>query len=164
MSDELLEGQDMAGQAELDLFDQLRQVAGDGEKLEDPRCGRFDDVTLAEATLDFDKESKPFITLTWVGESLVRKDDLQPFMMAHRLNLPNPEAPAFMKAQYIQTLKALGVIPQKFEGTLPCHTPEAAEMLLRLVIDKAVGKQHNIDIKMNSSAFVNTTVRFKKKS
>ena len=142
-----------------ELISDLLATTVDGEELRDPRCGKYDEAVLVDAVLVQTNDNYR-VDLKW-GGTLVDGTG-NPFDMSDRLFFPVEDTNVFVKNRFMQKLKVLGVVPQKYDKMLYANDPVNAPKVLRL-IKRKLGSTFPITIKQDDRGFVNVDVRHPKK-
>lgn len=139
------------------LFESLLKQATVGEKVEDPRTGKFESAVLIEAKAVLAENKR--VDVAW-GD--LTDTEGSPFLHTDRIFIPEEDSQAFAKIRFMQKLKALGVAPDNYKEMLYFDSDEAV-MALAETITSLSGSQFPITISMDARGFYNTTVRRRKK-
>lgn len=158
-SDVLSQEMNQGGAQEESFLDSLLQQAQEGEKLIDPRVGKYEEAVVTG--VQSERSENGFrVEMTWGG---FMDQNGQPFEYTDRLYCPDQDTHDFLKARFMQKLKALGVIPEKYPNVIYCNTESACEMLKQGVEQKCLGQTFPVEIKQDKNSYTNLTVRRRKK-
>ena len=150
---------ELVGVEELESFEALQRMAGSTEKVVDPRMGRHDDATFMGAVAGQGER-------LWVGVTWANLTDSAGgmFEFVDRVFLPVPEDLAFQKLRFMEYLKALEVIPNKYDQAMYFPELKDAQALAAYMTKVAGGQQFTITLTMSASGFVNCRVRRRPRS
>lgn len=149
------------GVEELESFEALQRMAGSTEKVVDPRMGRHDDATFMGAAAVQGESGKLWVGVTWAN---LTDSAGEMFEFVDRVFLPVPEDLAFQKLRFMECLKALEVIPNKYDQAMYFPELKDAQALAAYMTKVAGGQQFTITLTMSTGGFVNCRVRRRPRS